>query len=591
MTNPPSSPRDWTIWLQQQRQIVLNILTGIVLVVGGLAIVYGIVNTILEARAPSRNLITYVIIYTLVVIVYRVRRIPEIWRSVVFSLLPYATAVYSFYSGWLVSGGRIFLAAFITMTAVLISPNAGFWAAGISLLTYALFGLAYASGWLALPPLPSPVTPAPIILEGFGLAIVVMMIAGSLWFFSRALMAADQANRQAQEARSMLDERARELEAANRLIAQQSAELLQQKEHFLQRILRAEPGTVYIYDLDTQRHTYVNRPVAETWGYEGVTGVGHIAAADLPLVQAHLAQLRQAEEGEIVDVTYRLVTEDGEVLWLQHWDTPFARASVGDTSAGRVTQILGIAQDITGRKQMELEREALIKALEMRNTELERFTYTVSHDLKSPLITIRGFLGLLQKDALAGDVSQLQRDIAYIQEAAEKMRLLLDDLLALSRVGRLMNPPQHVALAEIVQEALTAVYGRLQERGVQVEVAADLPMVYGDRARLTTALQNLLDNAAKYMGDQPQPLITVGAWQEQEQVTLFVRDNGIGIDAADHNRIFALFQQLNPQSEGTGIGLALVKRIVEVHNGRIWVESAGVEHGSTFYLTLPAGPT
>jgi PAS domain S-box-containing protein len=234
--------------------------------------------------------------------------------------------------------------------------------------------------------------------------------------------------------------------------------------------------------------------------------------------------------------------------------------------------------------QKELaERQALIQELETKNAELERFTYTVSHDLKSPLITIGGFLGYLERDALDGNVEQVQTDVQHIREATFKMRQLLDELLELSRVGRLMNPPEYVPMAEIVQDALALVRGRLEQKRVTVEVSPDLPVVFGDRARLVEVVQNLVDNAAKYMGEQPAPCIRIGA---QPGPIFYVADNGIGIPAAYHTEIFGLFTTLEPSNGGTGIGLALVKRIVEVHNGRIWVESAGEGQGSTFFFTI-----
>lgn len=248
---------------------------------------------------------------------------------------------------------------------------------------------------------------------------------------------------------------------------------------------------------------------------------------------------------------------------------------------------LGVSIDITDRKQAEEAREKLIIDLEAKNAELERFTYTVSHDLKSPIVTIKGFLGWLEKDMDKGDRPRVQHDIEQIREAAEKMRLLLDDLLELSRIGRLMNPPQSVPLDTLVREAIVLVAGQISARGVQVDIAPNLPVVYGDHPRLVEVLQNLLDNAVKFMGNQPEPRIEIGARSEDGETVCYVRDNGIGIEPRYHHKVFGLFERLDQTVEGTGIGLALVKRIVEVHGGRIWVESNGYGQGSSFYFTLP----
>jgi len=247
-----------------------------------------------------------------------------------------------------------------------------------------------------------------------------------------------------------------------------------------------------------------------------------------------------------------------------------------------------MVRDISQRKWVETEREKLIRELEDKNSELERFTYTVSHDLKSPLITIKGFLGFLENDAASGNLARLHRDVQRIADATDKMQTLLNDLLELSRIGRLVNPPQSIPFGDIIREALEIVHGRLQKNNVQVRVQDDLPSVYGDRQRLVEAMQNLIDNAAKFIG--PNPYVEIGQeGYEDSRPIFFVRDNGIGIDPTHHDRIFGLFNKLDAGSEGTGIGLSLVKRIIEIHSGRIWVQSEAGK-GAAFFFTLPTGP-
>jgi signal transduction histidine kinase len=167
------------------------------------------------------------------------------------------------------------------------------------------------------------------------------------------------------------------------------------------------------------------------------------------------------------------------------------------------------------------------------------------------------------------------------------MRRLLNELLELSRIGRLVNPPSQTPLARIVEEALALTRGRLMAGNISVHVEEDLPVVHGDRPRLVEVMQNLIDNAAKFMGDQSAPHIEIGVRRGSDEPILFVRDNGIGIDPAHHEKVFGLFDKLDPRSEGTGVGLALAKRIVEVHGGRLWVESEGKGKGSMFCFTLP----
>jgi signal transduction histidine kinase len=167
------------------------------------------------------------------------------------------------------------------------------------------------------------------------------------------------------------------------------------------------------------------------------------------------------------------------------------------------------------------------------------------------------------------------------------MHQLLNELLDLSRIGRVMNPPQELAFADLVQDALKRLASHIAERGVQVTITSPLPQVYGDRPRLVEVMQNLVENAIKFFGDQPEPKITIGSKHLGDEVVFFIADNGIGINPQYHKKIFELFERLDPTIEGTGVGLALVKRIIEVHRGRIWVESGGLGQGSTFYFTLP----
>jgi signal transduction histidine kinase len=229
--------------------------------------------------------------------------------------------------------------------------------------------------------------------------------------------------------------------------------------------------------------------------------------------------------------------------------------------------------------------------LERRNAELERFTYTVSHDLRSPLVTVQGFLGAVEQAALRGDTRRVSEDAARIRSAANRMERLLRELLDLSRIGRVVGAPEPVAFSDVALEAVALAAGRLAERGVEVEIDPTLPVVTCDRLRLVEVVQNLVDNAAKFMGAESRPRIRISWRRDGEEPVFTVADNGIGIEPRHHETVFGLFDRLDPGVEGTGIGLALVRRIVEVHGGRVWVESEGRDRGSTFCFTLgqPAG--
>lgn len=239
----------------------------------------------------------------------------------------------------------------------------------------------------------------------------------------------------------------------------------------------------------------------------------------------------------------------------------------------------GFMYDVTTRKWME-------KELQRKNSELERFTYTVSHDLKSPLITIKSFSGSIISDFASGRNDRIETDLNRICAAADKMAALLDDLLELSRVGRIVSAPEPVDMAALVRDVLKNMEGVLKESGVQVSVHPELPTVQCDPQRMMEVVQNLVENAVKYRGDQPEPRIQVGLREDGGGRVFFVRDNGAGIEPQYHEHIFGLFNRLDARIPGTGIGLALVKRIIEVQGGSIWVESEGCGGGSTFCFTL-----
>jgi len=243
--------------------------------------------------------------------------------------------------------------------------------------------------------------------------------------------------------------------------------------------------------------------------------------------------------------------------------------------------------EIAHRKQAEEKINTLNQELQQQLAELERFTYTVSHDLRSPLVTIKGFLGMLNIDIQENHPEKIQGDFQRIAAATDKMDELLSDLLELSRIGRIVNPQVEIDPVRLIQDALDTVDARIRSRTTSVNIITELPHLYGDRIRLREVFENLIDNAVKYMGKQPEPSIEIGARDQAGEQVFYVKDNGMGIEEKYHDRIFNLFEKLNPTIEGTGVGLALVKRIIETHGGRIWVESEGLGKGTTICFTIP----
>ena len=337
------------------------------------------------------------------------------------------------------------------------------------------------------------------------------------------------------------------------------------------------------------RFISVNPAMARMYGYEspeemlqGITDISTQLYVDSEI--RDILQHRLENEEQIVGYESQDYRRDGTKFWTS------ANVQVIRDTNGNTLYYEGTIEDITPRKKVEAERENLIQELAAKNAELERFTYTVSHDLKSPLVTINGFLGYLEQDAASGNMDRFKTDSQRIHDAVDKMQGMLNELLELSRIGRLVNAPETIPFGELVQSALELVHGQIEARGITVNIQPDLSAVYGDRQRLTEILQNLLDNASKFMGDQAAPRVDIGQQGHEDGKAIFyIKDNGIGIEPDYHEHIFGLFNKLNSKTEGTGIGLALVKRIVEVHGGRIWVESK-LGTGATFLFTLPQSP-
>ena len=202
------------------------------------------------------------------------------------------------------------------------------------------------------------------------------------------------------------------------------------------------------------------------------------------------------------------------------------------------------------------------------------------------MITIKGFSGSILKDVLSGRFDRLENDIRRITDSADKMAALLNDLLELSRIGRITNTPTDVNMTELANDAVGQLAGSISRKNIEVIVQQGMPTILADRSRMFEVLQNLIENAIKYIGDQVEPRIEIGWRQDNGRDVFYVNDNGIGIEESYHETIFGLFNKLHINTDGTGIGLALVRRIIEHHGGRIWVESEGLESGCTFCFSL-----
>ena len=341
----------------------------------------------------------------------------------------------------------------------------------------------------------------------------------------------------------------------------------------LQATLESAADGILAVD-NSGRVTHSNRRFAELWrippalmeGGSDKELLDHVSAqlADPGAFVRKVRELYDSDEFSMDALTFK----DGRIF--ERYSLPMI---VAGERIGRVWSF----RDITAHMQAKEE-------LRKKNADLAEFTNTVSHDLKSPLVTIKTFLGYLKKDL--GDPVSLAKDLGYIHGAADKMGSLLDELLALARVGHLPNSSEEVPLQEIVREARRLVAGQIAERGVRVDVTSEPIVLHGDRPRLVEVFQNLLDNAVKFLGDQPEPRIEIGAEQEGGEIVFFIRDNGKGIDPRHKSKLFGLFEKLDPRTPGSGIGLAMVRRIVEAHGGTIHAHSDGPGMGTTFRFTL-----
>ena len=301
---------------------------------------------------------------------------------------------------------------------------------------------------------------------------------------------------------------------------------------------------------------YFTEPEEARKGYRKVFTEGFVV--DFPLAIRH-------KSGKVTDVLYN--------------------ASIYKNEAGEVQGVFAAARDITVRKAMENEIKQTMEKLQQSNAELEQFAYVASHDLQEPLRMVASYVQLLErryKGKLDPDADEF---IAYAVDGANRMRGLIDDLLTYSRVGRLGKPFEPTDLESTLDIVLLNLQASIADSGAVV-THDKLPVVMADVGQLVQLFQNLIGNAIKFHGKEP-PRVHVSVQVKENEYLFSVRDNGIGIAPEYFDRLFKIFQRLHTREEypGTGIGLAICKKIVERHGGRIWIESQ-VGKGSTIYFTL-----
>jgi len=295
---------------------------------------------------------------------------------------------------------------------------------------------------------------------------------------------------------------------------------------------------------------------------------------------AKAGYMRAFQDGLIVNYPLKLVHKDGHVTPVLY------NASVYHDGKGNVIGVIAVARDITERKIVEEELRKLLAELQRSNHDLQEFAYVASHDLQEPLRMISSYTQLLARkymDKLDKDANEY---IRFAVDGATRMQTLIGSLLTYSRVGRKPSHFDDVDCHSTLGIATVNLKAAILESNALI-AADNLPVVRGDEVELTQLFQNLISNAIKFRGAKT-PQIYISVKDEPSEWIFSVRDNGIGIDSQYHDKVFVIFQRLNPLQDyaGAGIGLAICKKIVERHGGKIWLDSEPGK-GSTFSFSLP----
>ena len=382
--------------------------------------------------------------------------------------------------------------------------------------------------------------------------------------------------------------------AARDITAQKRAEAeLRQMSHLIDLahdaiFIRGRDGTIRSW----------NRGAEQMYGWSGEEALGHIShdllGTRFPVSLADLED-RLARDGSWEGVLIHSRRDGAQIVVA-------SRQVLDREERGEPTDVLEMNSDITERKRAddelrrlkgELEERVVMRTaqLEAANKELESFAYSVSHDLRAPLRAIDGFCQILVTEHAPGLDGEPRRYLQRVSENTRKMGRLIDDLLHFSRLGRQAMTRQPVAMADLVRQCLEELQGEREGREVEV-ILGELPPCRADAALLKQVWLNLLANALKFTRSRAEARIEAGSFARDGETVYFVRDNGVGFDMAYADKLFGVFQRLHRQEdyEGTGVGLALVQRIIHRHGGRVWAE-ARPDRGAAFFFTLGRSDT
>ncbi|MGB6269074.1 MAG: ATP-binding protein [Olleya sp.] len=373
-------------------------------------------------------------------------------------------------------------------------------------------------------------------------------------------------------AEKILEEKSRELYLASQKLEQ----LLGEKSSQLQGVFENIVDAYVVMDLKGNVIKF-NEPATKLFGYDIekdiVNVVNLIYKEDYQYAMTSFIDLQT--KGYYKNYEARVYTKSKEVKWVH------INASIVFDTNKKPIAAQGIVRDITEFKNLELQKEKLLSQLEKSNDELQEYAYIVSHDLKSPLRSIYALVSWLKEDNQANlDENSLQ-NLAHIETTLEKMEQLITDVLNYSSLGINSSEKSEIDLDKLVKELITILY---VPKHIEIKSQKKLPSIKGDKTKLQQLFQNLISNAIKFI-DKDKGTIIIDVDDLKSHYKFSIKDNGIGIDKKFHDKIFKIFHALNKSKDSTGIGLSIVKKIVNLYEGEIWLDSEP-NIGTTFYFTL-----